>query len=31
MAAYRINCRSLKSGEIVNKILNIYEKTTNKV
>ena len=31
MAAYRINCRSLKSGEIVNKILNIYEKTRNKV
>ena len=29
MATYRINCRSLKSREIVNKIINIYEKTRN--
>ena len=28
-AAYRINCKSLRSEEIVYKILNIYEKSRN--
>ena len=28
-ADYRINCRSLNSSEIVNKILNFYEKSRN--
>ena len=30
-ADYRIKCNSLKSREIVNKILDIYEKSGNKV
>ena len=30
-ADYRIKCNSLKSGEIVGKILEIYEKSRNKI
>ena len=30
-ADYRIKCNSLKSSEIVNKILGIYEKSGNKI
>ena len=30
-ADYRIRCNSLKSEEIINKILNLYEKSGNKV
>ena len=30
-AAYRIKCKSLKSGEIASKILNIYEQTRNQI
>ena len=30
-ADYRIKCKSLKSGEIVNKIIDIYEKSGSKV
>ena len=30
-ADYRIKCKSLKPGEIVEKILNLYEKTESKI